>query len=31
VGRGRQFEDNLIRDQQKPACWTGENWRICVY
>jgi hypothetical protein len=31
VGRGRQFEENLIRDRQKPACWAGENWRICVY
>jgi hypothetical protein len=31
VGNGRQFEENLIRDRQKPACWAGENWRICVY
>ena len=31
VGGGRQFEENLIRDRQKPACWAGENWRICVY
>lgn len=31
VGGGREFEDNVVRQEANPACWAGEIWRVCIY
>lgn len=31
VGRGRKFEENMVREKKKPACWSGSLWRACIY